>query len=123
MMFLRLKCNSNRDLAPTREGFRSIGIEEDTDQLAANRRRGKLLSTLSSPAILFADDAAPCRQALGRMLIHPLSELRRAHQAGLHRDVREVRGGDGQLTAICRRGETAEHGDDLDHDRTTPSSR
>jgi hypothetical protein len=23
--------------------------------------------------------------------------------------------------AICRRGETAEHGDDLDHDRKTPS--
>jgi hypothetical protein len=23
--------------------------------------------------------------------------------------------------AICRRGETAEHGDDLDHDRRTPS--
>jgi hypothetical protein len=25
--------------------------------------------------------------------------------------------------AICRRGETAEHGDDLDHDRRTPSLR
>src|SRR5258705_1114517 len=30
---------------------------------------------------------------------------------------------DGLLVAICRRGETAEHGDDLDHDRRTPSLR
>ena len=87
--------------------------------LAANSR-GKLLSTLNSPAILFADHAAPCRQALGGMLLHPLGELRRAHQAGLHRDVSEVRGGDGLLVAICRRGETAEYGDDLDHDRKIP---
>jgi hypothetical protein len=43
-----------------------------------------LLSALSSPAILFADHAAPCRQTLGGMLLHPLSKLRRAHQAGLH---------------------------------------
>src|SRR5882762_6725419 len=78
---------------------------------------------LSSPAILFANHAAPCRQALGRMLLHPLGELRRAHQAGLHRDVGEFRSGDGLLAAIYRRGETAEHGDDLDHDRTTPSLR
>ena len=85
--------------------------------------RGKLISTLSSPAILFANHAAPCRQALGGMLLHPLGELRRAHQAGLHRDVSEVRGGDGLLVAICRRGETAEHGDDLYHDRRTPSLR
>src|ERR1700675_2702063 len=90
--------------------------------LAANSR-GKLLSTLSSPAILFANHAAPCRQALGRMLLHPLGELRRAHQAGLDRDVSEVRGCDGLLVAICRRGETAEHGDDLDHDRRTSSLR
>jgi hypothetical protein len=67
--------------------------------------RGKLISTLSSPAILFADHAAPCRQALGGMLLHPLGELRGAHQAGLHRDVSEVRGGDGLLVAICRRGD------------------
>ena len=80
-------------------------------------------STLSSPAILFADHAAPCRKTLGRMLLHLLGELRRAHQAGLHRDVSEVRGGNGLLVAICRRGETAEHGDDLDHDRRTPSLR
>jgi hypothetical protein len=46
--------------------------------------RGKLLSILNSPAILFADHAAPRRQALGRMLLHPLRKLRRAHQAGLH---------------------------------------
>ena len=51
------------------------------------------------PAILFANHAAPCRQAVGRMLLHPLGELRRAHQAGLHRDVSEVRGGDGLLVA------------------------
>ncbi len=63
---------------------------------------GKLLSTLSSPAILFAEHAAPCRKPLGRMLLHPLGELRRTHQAGLHRDVSEVRGGDGLLVAICR---------------------
>jgi hypothetical protein len=48
------------------------------------------VATLSSPAVLFAN-AAPCRQALGRMLLHPLGKLRRAHQAGLHRDVSEVR--------------------------------
>ena len=36
---------------------------------------------LSSPAIMFAHYAAPCRKTLGRMLIHPLGELRRAHQA------------------------------------------
>jgi len=41
-------------------------------------------STLNSPTILFADHAAPCRQALGGMLLHPLRELRCAHQAGLH---------------------------------------
>src|SRR5258705_9557661 len=80
------------------------------------------LSTLSSPAILFANHATPCRQALGGMLLHPLGELRRAHQTGLHRHVSEVRGGDGLLVAICRRRETAEHRDDRDHDRI-PSPR
>ena len=80
-------------------------------------------SPLSSPAILFANHAAPCRQALGGMLLHPLGELRRAHQAGLHRDISEVRGGDDLLAAICRSGEAAEHGDDFDHDRRTPSLR
>src|SRR6266496_5949335 len=65
---------------------RTIGIEEDTDRLGRELPRGKLLSTLSSPAILFANHTAPCRQALGRMLLHPLGELGRAHQAGLHRD-------------------------------------
>jgi len=102
---------------------RTIGIEEDTDRIGRELPRGKLLSTLNSPAILFANHAAPCRQALGGMLLHPLGELRRAHQAGLHRDVSEVRGGNNLLAAICRRGETAEHGDDLDHDMTTPSLR
>jgi len=46
--------------------------------------RGKPLSTLNSPAILFSDHAAPRRQTLDGMLLHPLRELRRAHQAGLH---------------------------------------
>ena len=63
---------------------RTIGIEEDTDRIGRELPRGKLLSTLNSPAILFADHAAPCRKALGGMLLHPLGELRRAHQAGLH---------------------------------------
>jgi len=85
--------------------------------------RGKLLSTLSSPAILLANHAAPSRQALGGILLHPLGKLRRAHQSGLHRDISEVRGGDGLLVAICRRGETAKHGDDLYHDRRTPRLR
>src|SRR6266403_4448066 len=102
---------------------RTIGIEEGADRIGRELPRGKLISTLSSPAILFANHAAPCRQALGGMLLHPLGELRRAHQAGLYRDVSEVRGGDGLLVAICRRGETAEHGDDLYHDRRTPSLR
>jgi hypothetical protein len=83
----------------------------------------KAAFTLGSPAIPFANHAAPCCQALGRMLLHPLGELRRAHQAGLYRNLSEVRGGDGLLVAICRRGETAEHSDDLDHDRRTPSRR
>ena len=71
--------------------------------------------TLSSPAILFTEHAALCCKALGRMLIHPVGQLRCAHQAGLHRNVSEVRGGDGLLVAICRRRQTAEHGDDRDH--------
>jgi hypothetical protein len=78
---------------------------------------------LSSPAVLLANHAAPCRQALGRMLVHPLGELRRAHQAGLHRDIGKVRGGDGLLVANCRRRETTEHGDYLDHDKRPPSLR
>lgn len=57
------------------------------------------------------------------MLAHPLGELRRAHQAGLHRDVGEVRGGGDLLMAICRRRETAEHGDDRDRERKPPSLR
>jgi len=56
------------------------------------------------------------------MVLHPLSELRRTEQAGLHRDAGEVRGGDGLLVAICRRGQAAERGDDLDHERA-PSLR
>jgi hypothetical protein len=87
------------------------------------KRTWTLLSTLSSPAIRSTNHAAPCRQALGRMLLHPLGELRRAHQARLYREVSEVRRGDGLLAAVCRRGETAEHGDDLDHDRRPASLR
>ena len=98
-------------------------IEYNATAVYWRRTPGKLLSTLSSPAIPQANHAAPCRKTLGRMLFHPLGELRRAHQAGLHRDVSEARGGDGLLAAICRRGETAEHDDDLDHDRGPPSLR
>jgi hypothetical protein len=54
------------------------------------------------------------------MLLHPLGELRRAHQARLHRDLSEVRGGDDLLVAICRRSETAEHSNDFYHE-ITPS--
>src|SRR5262245_22435674 len=74
--------------------------------------------TLSLLAIPFTDHAAPCREALGRMIPHPISELWRAYQAGLHRDLSELRGGDGLLVASCRRRKTAEHGDDADHERT-----
>lgn len=49
-------------------------------------------------------------------------ELRRANKAGLHRDVGEVRGGDGLLAAIYRRREAAEHSDDYYHE-TAPSLR
>ena len=86
-------------------------------------RRGHACGgALSLLAIVFTDDATPCRKALGRMLLHPRGELRCANQAGLHRDVGEIRSGDDLLVATCRRGETAEHGDDLDHDRP-PSLR
>jgi hypothetical protein len=67
-----------------------VGIDEDADRNGRELPRGRLPSALSSPGILLANHAAPCRQALGRMLLHPLGELRRAHQAGLHRDVSEV---------------------------------
>jgi hypothetical protein len=85
-------------------------------------RRRNIVVPLSFLAIPFADYAAPCRKALGRVALHPIGELRRAHQAGLHRDVGEVRGRDGLFVASCRRRKTAEHGDDLDHERT-PSLR
>lgn len=76
------------------------------------------LPTLGSPAIMFAYYAAPCRKALGRMLNHPLGELRRTHQTGVHGDVGEVRSGDGLLVASSRRRKTTEHCDDLDHDNS-----
>src|SRR5260370_6094762 len=69
---------------------RTIGIEEDPDRIGRELPRGKLISTLSSPAILFANHAAPCRQSLGGRLLHPLGELGRAHRAALYRDVGEV---------------------------------
>jgi hypothetical protein len=34
-----------------------------------------------STRALFADYTAPCREALGRMLLHPVGKLRRIHQA------------------------------------------
>ena len=69
-----------------------------------------------------ADHAAPCHQTLGRMILHPIGELRRTHQAGLHRDIGEIRGRDGLLVAISRIGETPDDGDYLD-DKSTPSLR
>src|SRR5712664_4274860 len=57
---------------------RTIGIEEDTDRIGRELPRGKLLSTPKLPCHLFANHAAPCGQALGGMLLHPLIELRRA---------------------------------------------
>jgi len=42
--------------------------------------------------------------------------LSAAASQALYRDVGEVRGRDRLLLAICRRGETAEPGDDFDHD-------
>ena len=82
-----------------------------------------MVSTLSSPALSFAELAAPPRKALGRMLLHPISELRCSHHAGLHRDVSEVRRSHGLLAAICWRGEAAEHGDNFNHDGRPPSPR
>ena len=79
--------------------------------------RSDPLFTVRSLAILISDHAAPCREALLRILLHPLRKLRRAYQAGLHRDISEVGGGDGLLVAICRRRQTAEHGNDLDHEQ------
>ena len=110
------------------DGAQCIGLSHDyftrtnTTDEEPTRLFLKSFFNLSCSAIRFADHAAPCRKALGRMLIHPVGELRRAHQAGLHRNVSEIRSGDDLLVAICRRRETAEHGDDLDHERT-PSQR
>jgi len=84
--------------------------------------RGDPLFSLGSIAALFADYTTPCREALGRMLFHPIGKLRGAHQTGLHRDVSEVGGGHGLLVAIYGGRETAEHRNDFDHDRT-PSLR
>jgi len=42
------------------------------------KKRREAAFRLSSPAILSSNHAAPCRQALGWMLLHPLGELRRA---------------------------------------------
>jgi hypothetical protein len=53
--------------------------------------RSDPLSTLSSPAALFADHTATCRDVLGRMLLHPVGKLRRTHQARLYRDCLVIR--------------------------------
>lgn len=63
-------------------GYRTVSVSNCT-LWSGSTQPGKRLSTLSSPAILFADHAAPCRKAFGRELLHPRSELRRTHQAGL----------------------------------------
>ena len=76
-----------------------------------------LIVTLGSPARPLSEFAAPSRKALGWMLLHPVSKLRCTHHAGLHRDVSEIRRRDGLLVAICRRGQTAENGDYLDHEK------
>src|SRR5437588_11809068 len=76
-----------------------------------------------SPAALLADHATPSRQPLGRMLVHPFGKLRRAHHAGLHRDLGEVRCGDDLLVTIRGRSEAAKHCDDLDHATLPPSLR
>src|SRR5262249_44382933 len=99
-----------------------ISVNAHASAFTTFAKRSDPLVTLSSPAALFADHTTPCRQALDRMLLHPVGELRRPHQAGLHGDVSEVGCGDDLLAAICRSRKTAEHGDDLDHDKT-PSLR
>jgi hypothetical protein len=71
----------------------------------------------------FANHAPPFHQAPRGMLFHPLGELRRAHQAGLHRNVGEVRRDDDLLVTTCRRGDTAERCDDLDHEGKPTSPR
>jgi hypothetical protein len=78
-------------------------------------------STLSPPATRFADHAATCREALGRMLLHPFGELRRAHQAGAQREISKVGGGDDKLAAVRGRGQTAQYRNDLYQFQTPPS--
>jgi hypothetical protein len=87
-----------------------------TMRCALSARAGRHF-TLSSSALSFADLAAPSRKALGRMLLHPVGKLRCSHHAGLYRNVSEVRRSDGLLVAIRRRGEAAEHGDNLNHEK------
>ena len=87
-----------------------------TMRCALSARAGRHF-TLSSPALPFADLAAPSRKALGRMLLHPVGKLRCSHHAGLYRNVSEVRRSDGLLVAIRRRGEAAEHGDNLNQEK------
>src|SRR5260370_7837825 len=62
---------------------------------------------LGSPAIPFANHAAPCCQALARLLLHPLRELRRPHQAGLHPNASEARCTNTLLFTLSRRDPTA----------------
>ena len=79
--------------------------------------------SLDGAAGLLADHATPSCEALGRMLVHPFGELRRAHQAGLHRDLGEIRGRDDLIMTVPGRHETAEHGNDLDPVRLLLSLR
>jgi hypothetical protein len=67
----------------------------DSLRVAAESRKESSFP-LSSPAILFSNHAAPCCQALAGCCLSARL-LRRPYQAGLHRDVSEVRGGDGLL--------------------------
>src|SRR5579872_6381658 len=106
-------------------GYRNFTtVRQNAPSMSSRRRPGRPQHEISSDpaALVVAACTAPGRQALGGMLLHPLGELRHAHQAGLHRDVGEFGGGDSLLMAIRRRGQTAEHGNDLDHART-PSPR
>src|SRR5689334_3770755 len=89
---LRMNCRDFTGMIGSRRGSRrkTAGNAEAAVGLALR---------LSSPAILFADHASPGGEAVGRMLLHPPRQVRRVHQAGLHRDGGKVRGGDNLLAA------------------------
>jgi hypothetical protein len=93
-------------------------ISRSTAIRTTRRRPGDLCALQTRP---YKTEFEMGREALSRMLLHPVGEQRRAYQVGLHRDVSEFRVRDDLLSATSRRGETAEHGDDLDHDRRSSS--